>query len=261
MRTVTLSAAVFLAAFTPPPLQAAPPSGQAWTLDPVRSDEFDDLALDTSRWVSGPLWYASTGEAWPFRAENGFVSARNLHLRAVPGTPLTVAAVHSKFLIPGESYLEVRAKCLPWAARILTAIWLQGPFESQHNPNVEIDVQEVFDPRRIESNLHLWEAAPDKHVGGGVGHPVDVGVDVTEDYHLYGLERRSPDVVRVYFDGQIVWDAKPSDPARYVSQERWLIFSLEGHLQGRGMPVGTAHLPADALIDYVRLYRLGAAQK
>ena len=52
-----------------------------------------------------------------------------------------------------------------------------------------------------------------------------------------------------------MWDARPSRPALDASQERWLVFSLESHL---GQP-STANLPADALIDYARVYVLGTA--
>lgn len=229
---------------------AAPPPGITWAQDLSRSDEFNDSTLDTSKWISGPLFYGSTGPGWPFKQENGYVSNGKLNLWARPGNPITVAAVHSKFLLTTDSYLEIQAKCLPWAARILTALWVQGPFEKQYNPNVEIDIQEVFDPRKITSTMHLWNANPTLHVGDGVGHAVDAGTDVTADYHRYGLERRRPNIVRIYFDDKMIYDVKPSDPARYATQERELIFSLEGHL---GAP-NTANLPAAALIEYVRVY-------
>lgn len=236
-------------------VKATPPTGAAWKQDSSRSDEFNGLSLDTNLWSSGPLFYSRTGAGWPFVPENGFVSDGKLNLRAAPGNPVTVSAVHSKFLVPGNSYLEVKAKCLPWAAHLLTAIWLQGPFEAQYNPNVEIDIQEVFDPRKITSNLHLWNV-PNQHIADGVGHPVDVGADVTADYHLYGLERRPPGIVRIYFDDKLVWDAKPSNPPRYATQERELIFSLESHLGA----LNAAGLPAAALIDYVRLYTVATTK-
>jgi len=217
-----------------------------------KSDEFDGPSLNTDMWVSGPLWYARTGLGWPFRPENAFVQDGNLHLRAMPGNPITAAAVHSKFLVRPNSYVEVRAKLLPWAARLLSAIWMSHGTDPGSDPSVEIDIQEIFNPTRITSNLHLWSNG--RHIADGVGNAVNVGVDVTADYHVYGFERRSPDILRFYFDGRLVWDAKPSRPTLYASQERWLVFSLESHL---GQP-NIANLPADALIDYARVYTLGS---
>ena len=249
IRVITLGCLSFLVAMVGS-AGATPPGGAAWVQDMSRSDEFDGPSLNTEMWVSGPLWYAQTGLGWPFKPENGFVSDGNLHLRAVAGNPITAAAVHSKFLVKANNYVEVRAKLLPWAAHLLSAIWMSHGSDPGSDPSVEIDIQEVFNPTRITSNLHLWLNG--KHVGDGVGHPVDVGVDVTADYHVYGFERRSPELLRFYFDGKMVWDAKPSRPSLYASQQRNLIFSLESHL---GQP-DVANLPAEALIDYVRIYNL-----
>lgn len=227
-------------------VKASPPPGTTWKQDSSRSDEFNASSLDAGKWFSGPLWYSASG-GWPFKPENGFVKDSNLNLRAVPGNPMTIAAVHSNFLVPGNSYLEVKAKCLPSAAHLLSAIWLQGPMSSSTNPNPEIDIQETFNFQGLTSHLHLWPMNPSSHFDGG-DHYFGAGADVSADYHLYGLERR-PEVLRFWLDGKLAWDAKPADQSFY-SEGRWIIFSLEGHL---GAP-NTANLPAAFFIDYVRLY-------
>jgi MYXO-CTERM domain-containing protein len=242
--------------------QATPPPGVSWVQDMSRSDEFDGPTLDTTQWNTGPLFYGSSGDNWPFKAENGYVADGYLHLRATPN-PVTIAAVHSKWLIPANSYIEIRAKALPQATNLLFAIWVQGPYEAKYNDNAEIDIQEVFKWDRVTSNFHLWRI-PGGHVADGISYeykppsPVNVG----SEFHVYGLERRTPKgqppVLRIWFDDKVAVVPKTSNNTYYATQERWLIFSLEGHNQSRGLPLGTASLPDSAQVDYVRLYTIGS---
>ena len=76
----------------------------------------------------------------------------------------------------------------------------------------------------------------------------DTGVDVSADFHVYGLER-SNGKLRFYFDGKLAWEVAPSDPS-FVNMPRHVVLSLEGHL---GDPVDR-HLPQSFLVDYVRTY-------
>jgi len=242
--------------------KATPPPGVSWVQDMSRSDEFNGTTLDTTQWNTGPLFYSSSGAGWPFKAENGYVSGGNLHLRATPN-PVTIAAVHSKWLIPANSYIEIRAKGLPQATNLLFAIWVQGPYEARYNDNAEIDIQEIFRWDRLTANFHLWRI-PGGHVADGISYeyrpptPVNVG----SEFHVYGLERRTPrgqpPVLRIWFDDKVAVVPRTSNNAYYATQERWLIFSLESHNQSRGLPLGTAYLPDSAQVDYVRLYTIGS---
>ncbi|MEV8633044.1 glycoside hydrolase family 16 protein [Streptosporangium sp. NPDC051023] len=217
------------------------------------SDEFAGSALDTAKWKTG-LWYAKSGVG-AFTDANVSVAGGNLVLtakkEAYNGSPYTFGAVESRFDVPGNSYVEVRAKVLDSRANVLSAIWLQSsPLSVQNNPNPEIDIHETFSYRRLVSTLHrwVWPYSDKSHLVDGDKRS-DFGVtDTSTGYHVYGLERRNGRL-RFYADGQLGWDVAAPDPA-YVNMARHMVLSLEGHL---GQP-NDAYLPSTFLIDYVRTY-------
>ncbi|WP_433243376.1 glycoside hydrolase family 16 protein [Streptosporangium sp. CA-135522] len=227
------------------------------TLVSAASDEFTGTGLDAAKWRTG-LWYAKSGVG-AFNPSNVSVADGNLLLTAKKesynGSPYTFGAVESKFDVPGDSYVEVRAKVLDSRANVLSAIWLQSsPLSVEHNPNPEIDIHETFSYSRIVSTLHRWVwpySAENHHVDGD--KRFDFGVaDTSTGYHVYGLERRNGRL-RFFADGKLAWDVVPPDPA-YVDMARHMVLSLEGHL---GQP-NDAYLPSAFLIDYVRTYRYSA---
>ncbi|MEV7005589.1 glycoside hydrolase family 16 protein [Streptosporangium sp. NPDC051022] len=217
------------------------------------SDEFTGSALDTAKWKTG-LWYAKSGVG-AFTDANVGVADGNLVLtakkEAYNGSPYTFGAVESKFDVPGDSYVEVRAKVLDSRANVLSAIWLQSsPLSVQNNPNPEIDIHETFSYRRMVSTLHrwVWPYSDKSHLVDG-DKRFDFGVtDTSTGYHVYGLERRNGRL-RFYADGRLGWDVAAPDPS-YVNMARHMVLSLEGHL---GQP-NDAYLPSTFLIDYVRTY-------
>jgi hypothetical protein len=141
---------------------------------------------------------------------------------------------------------------------VLSAVWLQSsPLTLANNPNPEIDVQETFDYRALASTLHTWAirpenpspSAPDEYIHTQTPrHEFPVGVDVGEDFHVYGLER-SNGKLRFYFDGKPAWEVAPTEPS-FVDMPRHVVLSLEGHL---GDPADGS-LPQSFLVDYVRTY-------
>jgi beta-glucanase (GH16 family) len=238
----------------------ASPIGK-WNLVVAASDEFDGLTLDAAKWKKG-LWYDTSG-VLAFRQENTTVSGGNLVLTARKEVfnekSYTCGAVESLFDVPGvNSYVEVRAKALPRAANVLSAIWLQSsPLTTANNPNPEIDIQETFDYSGVVSTLHTWAidpdtpapTAPDDYLHTQTApHEFAASVDVSADYHVYGLER-SQGKLRFYFDGKLAWEVTPPHPS-FVNLPRHVVLSLEGHL---GDPVDR-HLPQNFLVDYVRTY-------
>ncbi|MFF5213479.1 family 16 glycosylhydrolase [Streptosporangium sp. NPDC000396] len=217
------------------------------------SDEFSGSALDTAKWRTG-LWYAKSGVG-AFNPANVSVADGNLVLTArkqsQDGSAYTFGAVESTFDVPGNSYVEVRAKVLDSRANVLSAIWLQSsPLSVENNPNPEIDIHETFSYSRMVSTLHRWVwpySKENHHVDGD--KRFDFGVaDTSTGYHVYGLERRNGRL-RFYADGRLAWDVAAPDPA-YVNMARHMVLSLEGHL---GQPKD-AYLPSAFLIDYVRTY-------
>jgi beta-glucanase (GH16 family) len=252
---------MLLLSFAALPTVDAAPVGK-WNLLVTASDEFDGAALDAAKWKQG-LWYDTSG-VLAFKQENITVAGGNLVLtarkEAFNGKTYTGGAVESRFDVPGvNSYVEVRAKALPRSANVLSAIWLQSsPLTSATNPNPEIDIQETFDYFGVVSTLHTWaiDAAtrapttPDEYIHTQTApHGFDTGVDVSADYHVYGLER-SAGKLRFYFDGKLAWEVAPSELS-FVNLPRHVVLSLEGHL---GDPVDSS-LPERFLVDYVRTYK------
>ncbi len=240
---------------------ARPARTGKWNLLVAASDEFDGLTLDAAKWKKG-LWYDTSG-ALAFDPENIAVSGGNLVLTARKETlrekSYTYGAVESLFDVPGaNSYVEVRARALPHNANVLSAIWLQSsPLTVADNPNPEIDIQETFNYYGVVSTLHTWAidrnkpapTAEDEYVHTRTApNQYNAGVDVSADYHVYGLERSSGKL-RFYFDGKLAWEVAPSE-ASFVNMPRHVVLSLEGHL---GDPVDR-FLPESFLVDYVRTY-------
>jgi hypothetical protein len=56
-------------------------------------------------------------------------------------------------------------------------------------------------------------------------------VDVSADYHVYGLERRHGKL-RFYFDGRLAWKVAPSEPA-FVNMPLHVVLTLEGRAAAR----------------------------
>lgn len=227
------------------------PAGN-WTLLKDASDEFNGTSLDSNKWTKG-IWYDTTTDL-AFKDDNVYVENGNLVLAAkrenFNGKLYTAAAVESTFDVPGTaSYVEVRAKVLDSKANVLSAIWLQSsPLSKSLNPNPEIDIMETFNYSQMTSTLHTWLQQPAIHLQRGKNSWSTGLDDISEDYHVYGLERRDG-LMRFYFDGQLTWE-KYSSVDSFVELSRHMVLSLEGHL---GKP-NEDYLPSTYLIDYVRTY-------
>jgi len=232
-----------------------------WQRVAAASDEFDGPALDAAEWKKG-LWYDTSG-ILAFKSENVAVSGGHLALtarkEAFNEKSFTIGAVESLFDVPGApSYVEVRARALPRDANVLSAVWLQSsPLAVANNPNPEVDIQETFNFQVLVSTLHTWAidparpapTVPEDYLHTRTPpHEFVAGVDVSADFHVYGLER-SVSKLRFFFDGKLAWEVAPSDPS-FVNMPRHVVLSLEGHL---GDPV-EKFLPGSFLVDYVRTY-------
>ncbi|WP_229771690.1 glycoside hydrolase family 16 protein [Cutibacterium porci] len=228
-----------------------------WTLLGV-GDEFSDPVRSSVQWHRG-LWYSHSGSGL-FRDANVSFSDGQLRLSAraerVDDYSYTFGAVESVFDLPGLcTYVEVRAKVLPSTARVLSAIWMQssaldgGPLLlTGAEPNPELDVEETFDYMKMNIATHVWPDNTETTHRRFGGHAYPVDVDISRDYHTYGVERRDGRL-RFYFDRHLAWETKPSDASLW-RMSRHMVLSLEGHL---GAPV-VSQLPASFDIDYVRAW-------
>ncbi|GAE76846.1 glycosyl hydrolase family protein [Cutibacterium acnes JCM 18918] len=124
---------------------------------------------------------------------------------------------------------------MPSAARVLSAIWMQssaldgGPsLLTGAEPNPELDVEETFDYTKMNIATHVWPDNTEVTHRRFGGHAYPVGVDISRDYHTYGVERRDGQL-RFYFDRHLAWETKPGDPSLW-RMSRHMVLSLEGHL-------------------------------
>lgn len=221
-------------------------------------DEFTDPDRSSAQWHRG-LWYPHSGVGL-FRDANVSFSGGELHLAAraekVDGYSYTFGAVESVFDLPGLcTYVEVRARALPSAARVLSAIWMQssnldgGPsLLTGAEPNPELDVEETFDHTKMNIATHVWPDNTEATHRGFGGHAFPTGVDISRDHHTYGVERRDG-LLRFYFDRHLAWETKPGDPSLW-RMSRHMVLSLEGHL---GTPIDS-QLPASFDVDHVRAW-------
>lgn len=249
------------------------PSDPAWAFVPELSDHFD-TATSAERWVKG-LWYPGAGTLQRFHDDNVVFDPGSslLRLRATvaPETDparYRFAAVESTFDIPGvASYTEVRARMLDTRANVLSAIWQQSSnydhvdhLLTGANPHPEVDVHELFHNKAMDIATHTWRNGNNAgHVGYG-GHTAPAGVNLSDDFHLYGVERRGG-TLRFYLDRTLVFEAATTNPDEYYiapnvvhtsleRMSRHQVLSLEAH---RGEP-NPDFLPASFDIDYVNVY-------
>ena len=233
----------------------------SWKYVAESSDDFNGSTLNDSKWSKG-LWYDTSGQL-AFKEDGISVADGNLVLTAKKeqfnGKEYTYGAVESKFDVPGStegpSYVEVRAKVLPSEANVLSAIWLQSsPVDLTQYPNPEIDMMESFSVwglnyNTVSSALHLWPDGTDETHKALGGEYYDAGVDISKDYHTYGMLREG-NKLTMFFDGKEIWTRDCTEYPELATMARHVVLSLEGH---NGAPVDS-QLPNSFLVDYVHTF-------
>lgn len=229
------------------------PPKSDWILNKSMSDEFDEW--DSTKWGT-TLWYATTTD---FAFNSGNVSVSNGYLKltvkkeSYKNKEYTCGAVKSTFTVGANTMMEIRAKTIDYRANISTAIWLSDKPVPEKNPNVEIDIMETLSPgskpQKFTAGLHYWWSGGigDQNVGWK-DYLLPSGQNISDEFHIYKLERYNGKL-RMYFDGILFWDFDARDYPRLIDMERYFIFSIEGHAEGLD-----AYLPAEFLIDYIRIY-------
>jgi beta-glucanase (GH16 family) len=159
----------------------------------------------------------------------------------------TSAAVQSKTLVK-YGYFEVKAR--PMKSHGSSSFWF---YHSTADWWTEIDVFEIggrapgFE-RKDNMNLHIFRT-PTENRHWSAGGQWIASANLTDDYHVYGLEW-SKDKVQWYFDGVLI---------RWVENTHWrqpltLNFDSETMPQWFGLP-NDADLPSTYSIEYVRAWQ------
>jgi beta-glucanase (GH16 family) len=236
----------------------------------------------SNRWVSGwgnrELQYYTSGPA------NAFVSDGALHVRAVKeaahGFDYTSARLKSRKRDGGPLFnqkygrFEFRAK-LPTGQGLWSALWML-PQEGVYGPwptSGEIDVVEARgeEPGRVTGTLHYGARWPANVQSGK--HFDFPGGGTVADFHVYRVEWE-PGVIRWYVDGrhcasQSFWwsgrtdggrDPRPKSDADLhpwpapFDRPFYLVMNLAVGGTFVGTPDETTILPAEMVVDYVRVY-------
>lgn len=252
------------------------PVKEGWTL--VWNDEFSGKELDSTKWAP----QTGTGEqygldAWGnneqeyYTADNISVKDGNLILEAradtsygtgyTSGRIRTVTDTESLFSFT-YGYVEARIK-LPKGDGLWPAFWML-PTESPYGTwarSGEIDIMEARGriTGEIGGALHYGDAWPNNYYSGDE-YRFGRGQSIT-DYHVYAVEW-IPGKITWFVDGEEFysfndWESVDCEwPAPFdVDFHLLLNLAVGGNFDGGIMPQAD-ELPAQMLVDYVRVYSL-----
>ncbi|MBI4978963.1 MAG: family 16 glycosylhydrolase [Spirochaetes bacterium] len=238
-----------------------------WTRHVPMCDEFNDDALDRSKWIDSMLWWQGRQPAW-FSPSNVTVKDGMLNLTFRKEEPpaqyaakgysnYTSACVMTKKganILYG--YFEIRSRAMASAGS--SAFWLQcagwdNPKLTSGNNGWEIDVFELggkapgFE-KKYNMNLHANRNTPEGKQHWSAGDSWISPFNFIDDFHTYGLLWGKKNI-EYYVDGVLV---------RRVPNSCWhypmyLIFDSEAMFSWLGVPKDE-DLPSTFSIDYVRTW-------
>jgi len=243
-----------------------------WTLS--WSDEFnapDGTAPDPAKWsfdLGGGGWGNNERESYTARPENAVQRGGNLVITArqeaytgADGKAQQYTSARMKTegkFAQAYGRFEARMK-LPTGKGIWPAFWMLGADIGQVDwPKAgEIDVLEAIGPgTTVYSTLHGpgysgAHALSTKFELPG-GEAIDAG------FHVYAVEW-APEAIRFYFDDHLIVEQTPKDlpqgTAWVFDHPFFLLLDLAVGGRWPGDPDATTALPAQMLVDYVRVYR------
>lgn len=200
-------------------------------------DRFDSRSIDTANWEVGWGWGKTTRNS-PTRvtAENVRVRDDRLHLKGThEGDEILSGGVNTrnKVTVGPGSYFEARIK-FPDRVGFLPAFWAK-PNDETWPP--EIDVVELFqkgngkdDTHQSHHYLHYSKSTTpgDRSTYEGTGKSFEPGDDLTENFHVYGVEWQTDRVVH-YVDGEEVMTTTDSNILQALNKAApfYLLCSLE----------------------------------
>ncbi|WP_042665784.1 family 16 glycosylhydrolase [Haloferax sp. ATB1] len=240
--------------------EGGPANQDEWTL--TFEDDFDGDSLDTEQWSIGWGWGTGTTMS-PTEVVERNVDVRdsNLYLKGThDGDQPYAGGVNTKNKVtfgPG-SYYEAKIK---FARRE----GFQNAFWSKPNTEAwppEIDVVELMqdgsgtdDTHRSRHHIHYSTSTEpgdnSTHVGPGGGYTP--GDDLTENYHIYGVEWQE-DRITHYVDGEAVWESTDSTAMQAMQNGgvHYMMFSL--NIDNVGTPDYSVPWGEEVAIDWVRLW-------
>lgn len=270
---------------SPTPAPTDLPDEDDWKL--VWNDEFDQSGdnldtngVDLDKWGYQEGTGAQYGlDGWGnneqqyYRAENIKVDNGYLTITAKDemheGKPYTSGRLFTEPTF-SQTYGKFEASIkLPKGNGLWPAFWMM-PKDSEYGgwaASGEIDIMEARGrlPEEVGGTIHFGKNAPNNKMTGKEYHFAE-GKDIT-GFHVYGLEWE-PGELRWYVDGELYqtinnWDSwGAGQPAKYAypapfDKPFYMILNLAvgGNFDG-GIEPDASDLPAEMVVDYVRVYEL-----
>ena len=226
----------------------------------VWSDEFEKGYIDSSKWgfdIGGNGWGNNELQYYTSRWENAYVSNSQLHIRAIRGYYDGRDYTSARLLTKGKfdfqyGYVEARI-ALPRLSGIWPAFWMLGRNIDQVGwPSCgEIDILEaVNEENKAYATCH-WNSNGHAEYGLSSGY-----FDVTQ-FHTYSMywDRER---IQVFIDNNRIYEIYIKDGTgnTWAFHNRFfLILNVAVGGNWPGWNIDNNRLPAEMLVDYVRVYQ------
>ncbi len=248
------------------------PVGQAGNWKMIFHDEFNENALDTSKWTTCYFNFKvgsnscdhDQGELELYQPGNVTISNGVLTLTADKKTvdasngqtydytsgmittgPTTANPNNIRFSFK-YGYMEMRAK-LPAGQGLWPAFWT---LPTNLNWPPEIDVFEYLGNQTNVMNMHYH--FPNGSDDGGDSGTKWTGPDFSAGWHTYAVDWE-PNAITWYIDG--VKRATYTDASQITSDPMYLVANLAVGGEWPGAPDASTHFPALYQIDYIRVWQ------
>ena len=239
------------------------PAAETTPSDPnlLFEDTFDGTELDDDKWELCPEWDRQGGmDVWD-NTMTSLDGSGHLVLRAAwdadeervrSGAVRTNGRFHA-----GYGYYEASIK-FPVAPGTWGAFWMMcgnvAGVDGSAADGAEIDIIESINNEANACNHALhWDGYGDDHKQAGPGQFFDKNI-YDGQFHTFGLER-TPEYYVFYIDGKETWRAS-ADVCAPCPEDGYIKLTVEAaEWAGAGTDASISALPADMLVDYVRVYR------
>lgn len=230
---------------------AAKPAPGRPNLELAFSDEFEGQQLDKEKWAveSGSPSHIMSSR-WPENVEvRGGVLRLVTKAESRGGKEWTTGNIWTKPFTQQYGLFEARMK-IAAASGLNNAFWLM-PFKApEGQDNFEIDIVEAHFPNEVSMNLHGWGKPH-----WGKPQVYKAKVDLSRDFHLYGLEWNEKELIW-YFDGNII-RRLPNTNCHAPAPVRLSSAVMKANWAG---PVTPALNNTAMEVDHVRVYKLPQAR-
>ena len=223
----------------------------------VWSDEFDKGSIDTSKWdfdIGGNGWDNNELQFYTSRGENAFIENNQLHIRAIKGKyegkDYTSARLKTKGKFEFKyGFVEARIAA-PRLSGIRPVFRMMGStLNSEGWPKCgEIDIFEAINEENVAHASCRWEYNGLAEYGLASGY-----LDVTQ-FHTYGLFWNE-EYVRVFVDKDQIYEMDIRGVPTF-KKDFFIILNLALGGNWQGFNIDNNKLPADMIVDYVRVYKL-----